>query len=67
MFEVAVNNSVNFTEANQWAADNCATYVTVIVIDVHDISVECDEVAVFKFGSESDAAWFKLKWSDSAQ
>jgi hypothetical protein len=65
MFEVAVNDSVNFAEAKQWAVDNCTTFANVIIVDVSDVSMQWDEVAVFNFSSESDAAWFKLKWSES--
>lgn len=62
--EVVLNDTVDFVEARDWAADNCPTFTYVDIVDVSDFSLQWDEVASFHFGSSEDAAWFTLKWKN---
>lgn len=47
----------------EWALDNCNSFDCQIKTDISDVSMSYDIVHDFYFSSESDAVWFKLRWS----
>ena len=52
-----------FIDADQWANNICSTYRGYHIQDVSDFSYDRDQVALYLFESEEDAAWFKLRWA----
>jgi hypothetical protein len=54
--------TASFKEMEQWARDNCNSFIGCEVADVSDFSYTFDEIAEFKFGCEKDSMWFRLKW-----
>lgn len=52
----------HFVELDSWARENCASYVGHHVQDVTDFSPVNDLIAQFGFNTESDVAWFRLRW-----
>jgi hypothetical protein len=51
-----------FIDADLWAVNICSTYKGYHVQDVSDFSPDCDQIALYLFESEEEAAWFKLRW-----
>ncbi len=64
MIEVYLDSGecVNFAAADRWARDCCNSYQGVTISDIHDFGVGVDELAVYKFESSADAAFFTLTW-----
>lgn len=54
-----------FADADQWAKNQCASYLGFDVQDVSDVSYVYDQVAVYVFGSQEDLFMFKLKYGGS--
>lgn len=46
-----------------WALENCTSFDSTLTTDISDVSLQYDTVYDFFFNSESDAIWFKLRWS----
>lgn len=47
----------------EWALDHCISFDSNVTTDISDISLCYDTAHDFYFGTESDAIWFKLRWS----
>ncbi len=67
MIEVYLDDAEckNFSEADRWARECCASYQGVIVQDVSDFSYSADEIAVYTFESSADAAFFTMRWKSA--
>ncbi len=68
MIEVYLDDSdcKNFAAADRWARDCCASYRGVTVCDIHEFSPVADELAVYRFESSADAAFFTMTWKGAA-
>ena len=52
----------DFAAADTWAREHCASYTGVSVHITHGLDLRGDELAVYRFDSSADAAWFTLQW-----
>lgn len=64
MIEVYLDDGdgVNFSAADLWAQECCESYRGVVITDIHDLGWGADELAVYKFESSADAAFFTMTW-----
>lgn len=72
MIEILVNDSKSggyennfkyFADIDQWAKENCKTYISCQIQDVSDVSIQWDEIACYRFTDESEeTTLFRLKW-----
>lgn len=70
MFKVILNDrGIDYEQAprhflaiSAWAREHCPSYVDIELVEVSDVSPEYDYLAEYKFKTEKDANWFKLKW-----
>lgn len=70
MFEVYLNDqNMDYDEseryfynADHWAREHCASYVSHDVQDVSDVSYQYDNIALYLFQEEQDVILFRLKW-----
>ena len=67
MIEVYLDDAEckNFAEADRWASECCASYAGVVINDIHDLGLGSDELAVYRFESSADAAFFTLTWKSA--
>lgn len=47
----------------EWSVENCRSFAGVTTTDISDVSLQHDTLHDFFFETESDAIWFKLRWS----
>lgn len=52
----------DFAAAAAWAREHCASYTGVAVHITHGLGLRGDELAVYSFDCDADAAWFTLQW-----
>ena len=52
----------HFRKAEQWATNNCQSFLGMKVEDVSDFSVYYDSVGEYRFEDEKDAMMFRLKF-----
>jgi hypothetical protein len=67
MIEVYLDDAEckNFAEADRWASECCASYRGVEISDTSNFVLGGDELAVYKFESSADAAFFTLTWKSA--
>lgn len=51
-----------FESAENWAKENCPSFISLHVQDVSDVSYVYDHVASYQFNDPKDAMWFQMKW-----
>lgn len=57
------DNPVNkFAEIHEWALYYCSSYLRYKVVDVSDVSLTYDYIAVYEFSAIADEVQFKLRW-----
>jgi len=54
-----------FSEAADWAKEQCLSFVGHHVQDVSDVSLVNDYISSYHFKDPKDAVWFELKWKSS--
>lgn len=52
-----------FSELARWACVNCKSFISIELVDVSDVSLISDIIAVYKFEDEKDLLMFTLKSS----
>lgn len=52
-----------FAEVAAWSKVNCNSYFNYNVVDVSDVSTQCDYIAQYYFKNKRDLVAFKLTWT----
>ncbi len=63
LIEVNIADPKDRYELVDWAIKYCPDFQAWEIVDVSDVSLSYDEICTFKFRSEKDANWFRLRWA----
>lgn len=55
-------NHAYFHSVDDWAKENCPSYLGFDIVDVSDHSYAWDEIACYRFETIQDTLFFRLKW-----